>query len=101
MEYIDTLKDALELCAESKCVECSLKNDPECMSDLATRSSEYIKELEECVDALREEMKSSNKRDAPMLPRNICGHCPNCGSWIAAKYHPKFCGHCGQAVKWG
>ena len=46
MECIDTLKDALKQCAEGKCVECPLKKDPECMSHLANRSSEYIKELE-------------------------------------------------------
>ena len=39
------------------------------MSDLATNSSEYIKELEERVDALREEAKSLNKRNVPMLSR--------------------------------
>ena len=46
MECIDTLKDALKQCTEGKCVECPLKKDPECMSHLANRSSEYIKELE-------------------------------------------------------
>ena len=35
-----------------------------------------------------------------VIDKRKTGDCPNCGRFISTADHPKYCGFCGQAVKW-
>lgn len=59
--------------------------------------------------ALNEEsMDEQEKRNEPIKPEMIMTtnlgvpilRCSNCKNDIHQYWHPKFCGYCGQAVKW-
>lgn len=65
------------------------------------------------ADTYREHMESVNmaiellKDQEFKLVDNIqirqldtVGDCPSCGIGISKRYHPMYCGLCGQAVKW-
>ena len=60
------------------------------------------------LDALEQRCKALEKQDEPKMveiDRKMdsgmhLAHCPNCWKFINNIHHYKYCGYCGQAVKW-
>lgn len=123
---VKELKKAMECCSNNdKCNECPLYPQLYCGEALAAEAEKYIAELEErlaitqesmealekrckALEALEQRCKALKKRNEPMKPESIMttsagvpmSHCPNCNEPINQYRHPKYCGACGQAVKW-
>ena len=104
----EKLEKALECCSRVNCCACPKLKDVNCMSNLYAEVKRYIDELEERIAIMQESIKALEKRNEPIKPESIMttsagvpmSHCPNCNEPINQYRHPKFCGACGQAVKW-
>jgi predicted RNA-binding Zn-ribbon protein involved in translation (DUF1610 family) len=81
-------------------------------------ANEYLKQLFEEVEQYRslgtvEELKEAREKQIPKKPTEVNEiiygtfyrmdfMCPSCGTAnIENPYKPKYCKHCGQALKWG
>ena len=102
------LKHAIKHCAENHCIGCMYRDDIQCVNHIMSAADSYIAELEERIAIMQESMEALEKRNEPIKPDMIMttsagvpmSHCPNCDEPINQYRHPKFCGACGQAVKW-
>ena len=55
--------------------------------------------VREIVDVLKEQEEKSVEICGQMFTIKY-GHCPKCGEGLNSEVYPKWCGFCGQAVKW-
>ena len=105
----DNIKRALKTCSvPSACIGCVYKDADECIRALITDALELVDNQAERIAIMQESMDAMEKRNEPIKPDSIMttsagvpmSHCPNCNEPINQYRHPKFCGACGQAVKW-
>lgn len=97
----ERVNKAVEVCKDRCSPYCPYWAEDECRTIILIDCAEAIAELEESKEALE-------KRNEPIKPELIMttsagvpmSHCPNCNEPINQYRHPKFCGACGQAVKW-
>lgn len=62
-------------------------------------SQAYNDALDMAIEALKAQDEKSVHVTAEINRRKI-GVCPNCGVLLNSDDYPKYCGKCGQAVKW-
>ena len=64
----------------------------------------YAQAIDEIIDMLDEQKKRNEPIKPDMIMTTSAGipmsHCPNCDEPINQYRHPKFCGACGQVVKY-
>ena len=104
----EALKAQMEKCIVSDCKDCPYTDAQICDTAMTKDALEYIESLEERIAIMQESMEALEKRNDAIKLKKIEGctdsisraECPTCGEVIDIIHNRKFCGECGQAVKW-
>ena len=107
----DKVISGLEHCSEDRCKGCPY--DPDCtiyngFSDLAKDALDLINYQHEHIEAFLKDQKEKiikpvlSDRQYEDRPLHYVRYsfCPSCHQTLSWLYNRKYCGICGQAVKW-
>lgn len=88
---IEKVIKGLECCAyKENCDECPyIRGNAMCLSYKDKDALELLKKQEPKATIITHQNEYCKD-----------GKCPSCGHEIETNMHPKYCGYCGQAVKW-
>ena len=114
MVDVEKIKKGLDVCglrSAGDCTYCPYFESTYCDTLLASDAAEYIASLEERLSIMQESMEEQEKQDEPIIVNGIqeshyedyvtwFGTCPSCGVELKRTWNPKYCGLCGQVVKW-
>lgn len=106
----DKVISGLEHCSEDGCQGCPYETDcnmADGFSDLAKDALELINYQDQHIEAFLKDQEEKikpvlNDRQYEDRPLHYARYsfCPSCHQTISWLYNRKYCGICGQAVKW-
>jgi len=106
----DKVISGLEHCSEDGCQGCPYETDcnmADGFSDLAKDALELINYQDQHIEAFLEDQEEKIKpvlsdRQYEDRPLHYVRYafCPSCHQTLSWLYNRKYCGFCGQAVKW-
>ena len=89
-----------------KGLECCTNQNVNCKAECPYYGAKPCPEMD-CFDVVKKDALALLKAQEPkpvhvtaIISNRKIGECPNCGKPINSGDYPRYCGDCGQAVKW-
>lgn len=89
IQWLEIERECVGRDCDRDCGQCDLAQDRE---TLLSACDDAIALLEAQQPRMVKKMKN--------VGSHLLGTCPSCEKILMVEEHPKFCGRCGQAVKW-
>ena len=93
----ETVIKGIESCrSRNGCDECPYKHDRR--SQMNSCKNVLFRDILQLLE--EQEPKMVMFENLPIQNIHFFGNCPECNRGLVREKHPKFCGFCGQALKW-